>query len=185
MTAFGGDVARAKLAARVVAHAGADRRTGEYVPLSDTLSENSMRTAISPITAALALLACSPGAKNAGTDSAAASASPASASSAAVPAAAAKPSTDPAFHPAWSKNAVIYEVNVRQYTPEGTLAAFRSHIPRLKALGVDILWLMPVQPIGVKNRKGKLGSYYAISDYTAINPEFGTEADFKSVVDAA
>ena len=80
---------------------------------------------------------------------------------------------------------MIYEVNVRQYTPEGTLAALRSHIPRLKALGVDILWLMPVQPIGMKNRKGKLGSYYAISDYTAVNPEFGTLADFKAVVDAA
>ena len=57
--------------------------------------------------------------------------------------------------------------------------------PGSTALGVDILWLMPVQPIGVKNRKGKLGSYYAISDYTAINPEFGTEADFKAFVDAA
>jgi glycosidase len=144
-----------------------------------------MRTAIPPVTAALAILACSPGAKNAATDSAAASASPASATTASSPRAAATPSTDPAFHPEWSKTAVIYEVNIRQYTPEGTLAAFRSHIPRLKALGVDMLWLMPVQPIGVKNRKGKLGSYYAISDYTAVNPEFGTEGDFKAVVDAA
>ena len=112
-----------------------------------------MRPAIPPVTAALAILACSPGAKNAGTDSVAASASPATTASAAGAAAPVKPSTDPAFHPAWSKSSVIYEVNVRQYTPEGTLAAFRSHIPRLKALGVDILWLMPVQPIGVKNRK--------------------------------
>jgi glycosidase len=92
---------------------------------------------------------------------------------------------DSAFHPAWSRTAVIYEVNVRQYTPEGTLAALRRHLPRLKNLGVDILWLMPVQPIGKKNRKGSLGSYYAIADYTAINPEHGTDADFKAFVDAA
>jgi glycosidase len=144
-----------------------------------------MRTAITPVTAALAILACSPGGKNAASDSSATSASPASATTASAAAVAETPSTDPAFHPAWSKQSVIYEVNIRQYTPEGTLAAFRAHLPRLKALGVDILWLMPVQPIGVKNRKGKLGSYYAISDYTAVNPEFGTEADFKAVVDDA
>jgi glycosidase len=99
---------------------------------------------------------------------------------AAVPAAA-----DTASHAAWSRNAVIYEVNVRQYTPEGTLKALQTHLPRLKDLGVDILWVMPVQPIGVKNRKGVLGSYYAIANYTAINPELGTEADFKAFVDAA
>jgi glycosidase len=92
---------------------------------------------------------------------------------------------DSVRHPAWSRHAVIYEVNVRQYTPEGTLAALRRHLPRLKRLGVDILWVMPVQPIGRKNRKGALGSYYAIADYTAVNPEFGTEADFKAFVDAA
>lgn len=89
------------------------------------------------------------------------------------------------FHPAWSRNAVIYEVNVRQYTPEGTFAALQQHLPRLKNLGVDILWLMPVQPIGKTSRKGSLGSYYSISDYTAINPEHGTEADFKAFVNAA
>jgi glycosidase len=89
------------------------------------------------------------------------------------------------FHAAWSRNAVIYEMNVRQYTPEGTLAAAQRHLPRLRDLGVDILWLMPVQPIGAKNRKGSLGSYYSIRDYTAVNPEFGTEADFKAFVDAA
>src|SRR5690349_10230012 len=88
-------------------------------------------------------------------------------------------------HAEWTRRAVIYEVNVRQYTPEGTLSAIRAHVPRLKALGVDILWLMPVQPIGVKNRKGPLGSYYSISDYTAVNPEFGTKTDFKALVDAA
>lgn len=92
---------------------------------------------------------------------------------------------DSVVHPAWSRHAVIYEINVRQYTPEGTLVALQRHLPRLKALGVDILWVMPVQPIGVKNRKGVLGSYYSISDYTAVNPELGTEADFKAFVAAA
>ncbi len=85
-------------------------------------------------------------------------------------------------HPAWSRNANIYEVNVRQYTPEGTLAAIRPHLARLQHLGVDILWFMPVQPIGKKNRKGRLGSYYSIADYRAINPEFGTTADFRALV---
>src|SRR5215218_925224 len=83
-------------------------------------------------------------------------------------------------HPAWARSATIYEVNVRQYTPEGTIAALTRHVPRLKALGVDILWVMPVQPIGRKNRKGPLGSYYSIADYTAINPEFGTADDFRA-----
>jgi glycosidase len=92
---------------------------------------------------------------------------------------------DTAFYPSWSKDAVIYEINVRQFTPEGTLAALERHLPRLDSLGVDILWLMPVQPIGVEGRKGGLGSYYSVRDYTAINPEFGTEADFKRFVDAA
>ncbi|HQK36153.1 MAG TPA: alpha-amylase, partial [Bacteroidales bacterium] len=68
-------------------------------------------------------------------------------------------------HPAWTRNAVIYEVNIRQYTPEGTFRAFESHLPRLKELGIDVLWLMPVNPIGVKNRKGVLGSYYSVKDY--------------------
>jgi glycosidase len=92
---------------------------------------------------------------------------------------------DVGSHPAWSRKSVIYEVNIRQYTPEGTFAAFQQHLPRLKDLGVDILWLMPVQPIGVENRKGGLGSYYSISDYTAINPEFGDSASFRALVDAA
>jgi len=85
-------------------------------------------------------------------------------------------------HPEWSKDAVIYEVNIRQYTPEGTFKAFAEHLPRLKDLGVDILWLMPVHPIGKKNRKGTLGSYYAVKDYYGINPEFGTMEDFKDLV---
>tara|TARA_B100000780_G_C21126999_1_gene457846 strand:- start:12690 stop:14063 length:1374 start_codon:yes stop_codon:yes gene_type:complete len=86
------------------------------------------------------------------------------------------------FHPEWSKNANIYEVNIRQYTPEGSFKSFQTHLPRLKKMGVDILWLMPIQPIGVIKRKGILGSYYSISDYTAINPEFGTEQDFTNLV---
>lgn len=83
----------------------------------------------------------------------------------------------------WLKNAVLYEVNVRQFTPEGTFNAFREHLPRLKEMGVDILWFMPVTPIGVIERKGTLGSYYSVKDYTAINPEFGTMEDFKSLVE--
>lgn len=88
-------------------------------------------------------------------------------------------------HPEWSKNAVIYEVNVRQYTPEGTFKAFEKHLPELKKLGVDILWLMPINPIGKLNRKGSLGSYYSVSDYKAVNPEFGTVADLKELVKKA
>ena len=102
-----------------------------------------------------------------------------------APAAATSAVADSVVHPAWARNAVIYEVNVRQFTPEGTLAAVQQHIPRLKDLGVDIVWFMPVQPIGVKNRKGVLGSYYSIQNYTAVNPEFGTMADFKALVKTA
>jgi len=88
-------------------------------------------------------------------------------------------------HPDWSRHAVIYEVNTRQYTPEGTFKAFATHLPRLKDLGVDILWFMPIHPISELNRKGTLGSYYAVRDYKAVNPEFGTLDDFKAVVDSA
>ena len=88
-------------------------------------------------------------------------------------------------HVAWSRNATIYEVNLRQYTPEGTIKAFAAHLPRLKKMGVDILWLMPLQPIGKHERKGSLGSYYSISDYTAVNPEFGSMDDVKALVKAA
>jgi glycosidase len=84
--------------------------------------------------------------------------------------------------PDWHKNAVIYEVNLRQYTQEGTLWAFRRHIPRLKDLGIGILWFMPIHPVSEKNRKGQLGSPYAVSDYRAINPEFGTMEEFRSVL---
>jgi len=94
-------------------------------------------------------------------------------------------STGTANVPEWSKNAVMYEINVRQYTPEGTFKAFETHLPRLKEMGVDILWFMPIYPIAQKNRKGSLGSYYSIRDYKAVNPEFGTMDDFKAMVSKA
>ena len=78
------------------------------------------------------------------------------------------------------ENCVVYEMNVRQYTPEGTFAAAQKELPRLQELGIDILWLMPIHPIGVEGRKGTLGSYYAIKDYCDINPEYGTMADFEA-----
>lgn len=81
--------------------------------------------------------------------------------------------------------ATIYEVNIRQHTPEGTISAFTKDLPRLKELGVKMLWIMPVQPIGVKNRKEPLGSYYSIKNYSEINPEFGTKDDFTAMVKAA
>jgi glycosidase len=85
-------------------------------------------------------------------------------------------------HPEWSYNTNIYEVNVRQYSPEGTFAAFEKHLPRLRDMGVEILWFMPVTPISLKDRKGTLGSYYAVQNYTEINPEFGTIKDFQNLV---
>lgn len=85
-------------------------------------------------------------------------------------------------HPEWSKNATIYEVNVRQFTKEGTFKAFESHLPRLKAMGIDIIWLMPINPIGVEKRKGSLGSEYSVKDYYGVNPEYGTKEDFKALV---
>ncbi len=85
-------------------------------------------------------------------------------------------------HPEWSKNSSIYEVNVRQYTPEGTFKAFQKHLPEIKKMGIDIIWIMPINPIGEKNRKGTLGSYYSIENYKVINPEFGTLEDFKNLV---
>ena len=84
--------------------------------------------------------------------------------------------------PGWVHNQTIYEVNLRQYTKGGTFKEFEEHLPRLKELGVGILWFMPIQPIGKKNRKGTLGSYYSINDYTKVNPEFGTLEEFKSLV---
>lgn len=88
-------------------------------------------------------------------------------------------------HPEWSKKSTIYEVNVRQFTKEGTFKAFDKHFERLNKMGVDILWFMPVHPIGEKNRKGEMGSYYSVNDYRAINPSFGTMEDFKNTVKKA
>lgn len=88
-------------------------------------------------------------------------------------------------HPDWSRNAVIYEVNLRQYSDSGSLREFDAQLPRLKDLGVDILWFMPIHPISEKNRKGELGSYYAVKDYMAFNPEYGTLDEFKATVKKA
>ncbi len=85
-------------------------------------------------------------------------------------------------HPEWSRNAVIYEVNLRQYSDSGNLAGFEKELPRLRELGVDILWFMPIHPISEKGRKGELGSYYAVRDYKGFNPEFGTIDQFKALV---
>jgi glycosidase len=87
--------------------------------------------------------------------------------------------------PTWANSATIYEVNIRQYTEAGTFKAFEAHLPRLQKLGVKILWLMPIHPISELNRKGSLGSPYAVANYKGINPEFGNEADFKSLVTKA
>ena len=88
-------------------------------------------------------------------------------------------------HPAWAANATIYEVNLRQFTPEGTFRAFEAHLPRLAAMGVSIVWLMPIHPIGETGRKGTLGSQYAVRDYFAVNPEFGTLDDLRHLVQTA
>ncbi len=85
--------------------------------------------------------------------------------------------------PEWARNLTLYEVNLRQYTPEGSIRAFRAHLPRLKELGVGIFWFMPVQPVGLKNRKGSLGSYYSIRDYCAVDAAFGTIGEFRELVD--
>jgi glycosidase len=85
----------------------------------------------------------------------------------------------------WAKDAVLYQINTRQFTPEGTFAAAQKQLPRLKALGVNVIWLMPIHPIGEKNRKGTLGSPYSVKDYYAVNPEFGTLGDLKAFVKSA
>ncbi len=85
-------------------------------------------------------------------------------------------------HPDWSYNKTIYEVNLRQFSPAGTFKGFEPSLPKLKKLGVGIIWFMPINPIGVKNRKGKLGSYYSVQNYKAVNPNFGTLDEFKRLV---
>ena len=87
--------------------------------------------------------------------------------------------------PEWSKNSTIYEVNLRQYSHEGTIEAFRNDLGRIKELGIDILWFMPIHPIGEKNRKGTEGSYYSVKDYKQIHSDYGTIEDFKSLVSEA
>ncbi len=85
--------------------------------------------------------------------------------------------------PEWAKSLTIYEVNLRQYTSSGTIKEFKTHLPRLKELGVGILWFMPIQPIGVLNRKGTLGSYYSISNYHEVHTEYGSLVDFIELVE--
>ena len=108
------------------------------------------------------------------------------------------------FSPDVEENAVIYEVNIRQYSPEGTFNAFTKDIPQLKELGVKIIWVMPIFPISQTKRKATggddskfasempaaeqhkyLGSYYAVSDFKKVNPEFGTIEDFRNLVKTA
>ncbi len=86
------------------------------------------------------------------------------------------------IHPIWSYSAVLYEMNIRQLTPEGTLRAAAEKLEFLRSMGIDAIWLMPIYPIGEEGRKGSLGSYYSIKDYCAVNTEFGTMEDFDSFV---
>lgn len=87
--------------------------------------------------------------------------------------------------PVSSKNRVIYEINVRNYSAAGTFKAVQADLPRLKELGADIIWLMPIHPIGQEKKNGSLGSPYAVQDYKAINPDLGSEQDFKDLIKAA
>lgn len=88
-------------------------------------------------------------------------------------------------HPEWSYSAVLYELNIRQFTAEGTFNAAIERLPFLRSIGIDAIWLMPIYPIGVEGRKGSLGSYYSIRDYKGVNPEFGTEDDLRAFISAA
>ena len=88
-------------------------------------------------------------------------------------------------NPEWSYSAVLYELNVRQLTPEGTLHAATQRLAFLRSIGIDAIWLMPIYPIGIEQRKGTLGSYYSIRDYKAVNPEFGTEEDLREFINCA
>jgi hypothetical protein len=87
--------------------------------------------------------------------------------------------------PTSHRNLVIYEVYVRNHGPHGTFADVEADLPRIKGLAVDIVWLMPIHPIGRKNKKGSLGCPYSISDYRGINPEYGTRADFARLIERA
>jgi len=88
-------------------------------------------------------------------------------------------------HPLWSYQSNIYEVNLRQYTQSSSIKDFEKHLPRLRKMGVEILWFMPITPIGIEGRKmtpSELGSYYAVRNYKAVNEEFGTMSDWKNLV---
>ncbi len=85
----------------------------------------------------------------------------------------------------WTRDAVIYQLNTRQFTKEGTFTAAQQHLPRLAEMGVDIVWLMPIHPIGQEKRKGTMGSPYSVLDYRAVNPDLGTEEEFRAFVDRA
>ncbi|MEN9714577.1 MAG: hypothetical protein RJA35_44 [Actinomycetota bacterium] len=87
--------------------------------------------------------------------------------------------------PNWVTNATVYEVNIRQFSPAGNFAGVTAALPRIKALGTDVIWLMPIYPVGKLNAKGTLGSPYAVANYKAVNPDYGTDADFKTLVDTA
>ncbi len=88
-------------------------------------------------------------------------------------------------NPLWMQGAILYEIYVRAFSEQGTFEAVRERLPRLKEFGIDVVWFMPIYPIGRKNRKGSLGSPYAIRDYFTVNPEYGTEADFKRLIEQA
>lgn len=88
-------------------------------------------------------------------------------------------------HPEWSKNATIYQINTRQFSEEGNFKAAEKKLPKLKELGIDIIWLMPIHEIGEENRKGSLGIPYAVKDYYSVNPEFGSLEDLKAFVNKA
>ena len=84
--------------------------------------------------------------------------------------------------PDWSSHAVIYQVNTRQFSAKGTFEGVTERLEHIKELGADIIWLMPIHPIGKENRKGKLGSPYAVRDYLDVNAEFGNKEHFKQLV---
>lgn len=90
--------------------------------------------------------------------------------------------TEPFAHPDWSVNATIYQANIRQHTPEGTINAFRKDLKRLSEMGIEILWLTPIHPIGNINRQGLYGDPYAVNDHRKVNPDLGTLNDFKTLV---
>ena len=88
-------------------------------------------------------------------------------------------------NPEWSYSAVLYELNIRQFTPEGTFNAAIERLPFLRSVGIDAIWLMPIYPIGIEGRKGTLGSYYSIRDYKAVNEEFGKAEDLRAFISVA